>query len=73
MTAYEHTAKGTAADAVPLKVHVHGALNVGANRQEVVEAIMHMLPYARFVSVHQAMTGAAEVFVERGLTGAPTS
>jgi Cu/Ag efflux pump CusA len=40
------TAKGRAADAVPLKVHVHAALNVGANRQEVVEAIMHMLPYA---------------------------
>jgi 4-carboxymuconolactone decarboxylase len=63
------TAKGTAADAVPLKVHVHAALNVGANRQEVVEAIMHMLPYAGFVSVQQAMTLAAEVFAERGLTG----
>jgi hypothetical protein len=47
------TAKGTAADALPLKVHVHAALNVGANRQEVVEAIMHMLPYAGIVSVQQ--------------------
>jgi 4-carboxymuconolactone decarboxylase len=63
------TAKGTAADAGPLKVHVHAALNVGANRQEVVEAIVHMLPYAGFVSVQQAMTLAAEVFAERGLTG----
>jgi 4-carboxymuconolactone decarboxylase len=61
------TAKGTAADAVPLKVHVNAALNVGANRQEVVEAIMHMLPYAGFVSVQQAMALAAEVFAERGL------
>ena len=66
------TAKGTAADAVPLQVHVHAALNVGANRQEVVEAIMHMLPYAGFVSVQQAMTLAAEVFAERGLTGGPS-
>jgi 4-carboxymuconolactone decarboxylase len=61
------TAKGTAADAVPLKVHVNAALNVGANSQEVVEAIMHMLPYAGFVSVQQAMALAAEVFAERGL------
>jgi 4-carboxymuconolactone decarboxylase len=61
------TAKGTAADAVPLKVHVNAALNVGANRQEVVEAIMHMLPYAGFVPVQQAMALAAEVFAERGL------
>jgi hypothetical protein len=30
---------------------------------------MHMLPYAGFVSVQQAMTLAAEVFAERGLTG----
>ena len=66
------TAKGTAADAVPLQVHVHAALNVGANRQEVVEAIMQMLPYAGFVSVQQAMTLAAEVFAERGLTGGPS-
>jgi hypothetical protein len=28
---------------------------------------MHMLPYAGFVSVQQAMTLAAEVFAERGL------
>ena len=62
------TARGTAADAVPLRVHVNAALNVGANRQEVVEAITHMLPYAGFVSVQQAMTLAAEVFAERGLT-----
>lgn len=63
------TAKGTAADAVPLKVHVHAALNVDASRQEVVEAIMHMLPYAGFVSVQQAMTLATEVFAERRQTG----
>lgn len=61
------TAKGRAADAVPLKVHVNAALNVGANRQEVVEAIMHMLPYVGFVSVQQAMALATEVFAERGL------
>lgn len=60
------TTRGTAADAVPLKVHVHAALNVGANRQEVIEAIMHVLPFAGFVPVQQAMTLAAEVFTGAG-------
>ena len=46
-------------DAVPLKVHVNAALNVGATRTEIVEAIMHMLPYAGFVSVQQSMALAA--------------
>lgn len=62
------TAKGTAADAAPLKVHVIAALGAGANRQEIVEAIMHMLPYAGFVAVQQAMALAGQVFAERGLT-----
>jgi len=59
------TARGTAADAVPLEVHVHAALNVGANRQEIVETIMQVLPFAGFVPVQQAMALAAEVFAER--------
>jgi 4-carboxymuconolactone decarboxylase len=67
------TAKSTAADASPLQVHVHAALNVGANRQEVIEAIIHMLPYAGFVPVQQATTLAAEVFAQRGLTDRPSN
>ena len=38
-------------NAVPqLKVHIHGALNVGCTRQEVVEVIMQMAVYAGFPS-----------------------
>lgn len=64
------TASGRTVDDTPLQVHVNAALNVGAERQEIVEAILHMLPYAGFVAVQQAMEVAAEVFAERGLTGA---
>src|SRR5437879_5494258 len=31
-----------------LKVHIHGALNVGCLRQEIVEVIMQMAVYAGF-------------------------
>ncbi|WP_250122319.1 hypothetical protein [Chroococcidiopsis sp. CCMEE 29] len=40
-------------------------MNVGANRQEIVEAILHMLPYVGFVKVQQAMVIAQQVFKER--------
>jgi 4-carboxymuconolactone decarboxylase len=59
------TGLNTTASELPLKVHVNGALNVGANRQEIVEAIMHMIPYVGFVKVQQAMALAEEVFKER--------
>ncbi|MCK3777189.1 carboxymuconolactone decarboxylase family protein [Ensifer sesbaniae] len=55
-------ARGTAADEIPLKVHVQGALNTGATRQEVTEAILHMLPYAGFSRVQAAMASASQVF-----------
>jgi 4-carboxymuconolactone decarboxylase len=48
-------------------VHVNGALNVGANRQEIVEAIMHVIPYVGFVKVQQAMAVAEIVFQERSV------
>ncbi|MDP9423395.1 MAG: carboxymuconolactone decarboxylase family protein [Pseudomonadota bacterium] len=59
------TARGTAADETPLKVHVAGALNTGASEGEIAEAILHMLPYAGFPRVQAAMGLAAEVFGER--------
>jgi 4-carboxymuconolactone decarboxylase len=59
------TGLNTTASELPLKVHVNGALNVGANRQEIVETIMHMIPYVGFVKVQQAMALAEEVFKER--------
>ncbi|WEX90581.1 carboxymuconolactone decarboxylase family protein [Sinorhizobium garamanticum] len=59
------TARGTKADETPLKVHVAGALNTGATKQEVTEAILHMLPYAGFSRVQSAMAAASEVFSEQ--------
>jgi 4-carboxymuconolactone decarboxylase len=61
------TGLNTTASELPLKVHINGALNVGANRQEIVEAIMHMIPYVGFVKVQQAMALAETVFQERGV------
>ncbi|KOF17679.1 hypothetical protein AC244_16760 [Ensifer adhaerens] len=59
------TARGTMAHEMPLKVHVQGALNTGATRQEVSEAILHMLPYAGFSRVQSAMALAGEVFSQQ--------
>lgn len=59
------TGLNTTASELPLKVHVNGALNVGANCQEIIEAIMHVIPYVGFVKVQQAMAIAEVVFQER--------
>ncbi len=61
------TGLNTTASELPLKVHVNGALNVGANRQEIIEAIMHMIPYVGFVKVQQAIALAEVVFQERNV------
>lgn len=60
------TALNTTASELPLEVHINGSLNVGATRQEIIEAIMHMLPYVGFPKVQQAMLKAEKVFTERG-------
>ena len=53
-------------NAVPqLKVHIHGAINVGCTRQEVVEVIMQMAVYAGFPSALNGLFAAKEVFKER--------
>ena len=49
-----------------LKVHIHGALNVGCSRQEVVEVIMQMAVYAGFPAALNGLFAAKEVFEERG-------
>jgi len=50
-----------------LKVHVHGALNVGCTPAEVVEMIIQMALYAGFPAALNAMFTAKQVFAERGL------
>jgi 4-carboxymuconolactone decarboxylase len=61
------TALGNAAP--QLKVHIHGALNVGCTRQEVVEVIMQMAVYAGFPAALNGLFTAKEVFKERDGSG----
>lgn len=58
------TAMGTARP--QLKVHVHGALNVGCTREEVIEIMIQMAVYAGFPAALNGMFAAKEVFDERG-------
>jgi 4-carboxymuconolactone decarboxylase len=51
-----------------LEVHVNAALNVGLTAQEVVEAILHCIPYTGFPRVLNAIFVAKHVFEERGAT-----
>lgn len=59
------TALGNAAP--QLEVHVHGALNVGATPEEVVEAIIQMAVYAGFPAALNGIFVAKKVFTERGI------
>jgi 4-carboxymuconolactone decarboxylase len=56
------TAMGNAAP--QLKVHIHGALNVGCTRQEIVEVMMQMAVYAGFPAALNGLFAAKEVFAE---------
>lgn len=57
------TALGNAAP--QLKVHIHGALNVGCTREEVIEVMMQMAVYAGFPAALNGLSAAKEVFAER--------
>jgi 4-carboxymuconolactone decarboxylase len=60
----------TLGNATPqLKVHIHGALNVGCSRQEVVEIIIQIVVYAGFPAAINGMFAAKEVFQERDEKG----
>ncbi|MEM1309058.1 MAG: carboxymuconolactone decarboxylase family protein [Cyanobacteria bacterium P01_H01_bin.153] len=48
-----------------LKVHIHGALNVGCTHEEVVEVIIQMAVYAGFPAALNGIFAAQEVFMER--------
>lgn len=52
-----------------LKVHIHGALNVGCTRQEVVEIMIQMASYAGFPAALNGTFAAKEVFAERDSLG----
>jgi len=61
------TAMGNAAS--QLKFHIHGALNVGCTRKEIVEVIMQMAVYAGFPAALNGLSAAKEVFKERDDSG----
>jgi len=61
------TALGNAAP--QLKVHIHGALNVGCSREEIVEIIIQMAVYAGFPAALNGIFAAREVFRERDEKG----
>ena len=48
-----------------LKVHLHGALNVGCSKEEIVEVIMQMAVYAGFPAALNGIFAAKDVFEER--------
>lgn len=52
-----------------LKVHIHGALNVGCTREEVVETIIQMAVYAGFPAALNGISVAKAVFAERDADG----
>lgn len=57
-------AMGTAAP--QLRVHLHGFLNVGGSREQMVEALMHIAAYAGFPAAINSVAIAREVLAERG-------
>lgn len=58
----------TLGHAIPqLKVHIHGALNVGCSAQEIIEIMMQMATYAGFPAALNGLFAAKEVFQERGI------
>jgi 4-carboxymuconolactone decarboxylase len=44
---------------------LHGALNVGCSKDEIVEVIMQMAVYAGFPAALNGLFAAKEVFAER--------
>jgi 4-carboxymuconolactone decarboxylase len=60
-------AMGTAAP--QLKAHIHGALNVGVTRAEIVEIMIQMAVYAGFPAALNGIAAAKEVFEARDRQG----
>jgi 4-carboxymuconolactone decarboxylase len=52
-----------------LKVHIHGALNVGCTRVEVIEVMMQMAVYAGFPAALNGIFAAKAVFADRDAAG----
>ncbi|WP_086478309.1 carboxymuconolactone decarboxylase family protein [Arenibacter amylolyticus] len=51
-----------------LRLHVNTGLTIGISPKEIVGAIIHLLPYAGFPRVLNALNIAKAVFSERGVS-----
>jgi 4-carboxymuconolactone decarboxylase len=49
-----------------LKGYIASALRTGWTREEIVEALVHLAPYAGVPAVHNALAVAKEAFAENG-------
>jgi 4-carboxymuconolactone decarboxylase len=65
------TALGTAPR--QLRVHIHGALNVGWTAAEVSEVVMQMAVYAGFPAALNGLAALKEVLADRAAAPAPAS
>ena len=52
-----------------LKVHIEAGLNVGLEREEIVEILMQMAVYAGFPAALNGLFAAKEVFAQRAEDG----
>lgn len=60
----------TLGNAVPqLKSHIHGALNIGCTRDEILEIVIQILLYSGFPSALNGLQSMKEVFEERDKKG----
>lgn len=50
-----------------IKLHVNTGLTAGLTPRDIVNAIIHLLPYTGFPKVLNALKVAKEVFIERGV------
>lgn len=48
-----------------LRLHLHGFLNVGGSREQMVAALVHIAAYAGFPAAINSMSIAREVLAER--------
>jgi 4-carboxymuconolactone decarboxylase len=48
-----------------LRVHLHGALNVGWSQQEIIELMIELAIYAGFPAALNGLYAARDVFAER--------
>ena len=60
----------TLGNAVPqLKSHIHGALNIGWTRDEILEIALQILLYSGFPNALNGLQAMKEVFKERDRKG----